>query len=306
MEPAGYPMADAMQRCIDEIYEKTDGRVDIKLYPGTILGSAEAINEMVMMGDVEFALEPIYDTWDPRLIVGSYFPYMVTSYDEFRDLMGYGGGFFNLIDGLARPLGYRPLGIYCKGFMGLTLHEMPEGYADPDVAKDVKIRTSACKANRLVYERLGYKTTTIDYAEIYSAISTGIVEGQMGGGYEQATLFKDINKVLILYKDGCEMNYWLVNNEAFDKLSSEDQQVLLDAIAHQNELRYDEIDESEAGCAKELVEDWGWEIVKLTPEEMAKCSDAIRTDVWPQMEKIVGKEIMYKAYDAIGMPELKK
>jgi len=63
----------------DEVREKTDGRIDITVYSGGVLGDWVECYERVMRGDYELTLTPIAPTYDPRLNIAYYMPYLFTS-----------------------------------------------------------------------------------------------------------------------------------------------------------------------------------------------------------------------------------
>jgi hypothetical protein len=63
---------------------------------------------------------------------------------------------------------------------------MPPAPGDPNVPKNMKVRVMPLAACSMTYEALGYIATPIPYAEVYSGIQTGIVDGQQGGPPFQA------------------------------------------------------------------------------------------------------------------------
>jgi len=300
-DPEGYPNSDALKAVCDEVNKNTDGKFIITPYYGAVLGDWSATNEMVMRGDLEMALAPIDSAWDPRLAISYYWPYLVKSYDEAKDFYKEGSLLYNITNNLMKPLGFQTLGAWPRGLSGVSLKDVPPEPGNPDVKKNMKIRVMPLKQCRLTYERLGYMCTAIPYGEVYSSIQTGVVDGQMGGGYMQATLFKDVQGAWVEYDDFCEHNWFLVNSEALNSLSEEYQNILLTACQRQCISHYDVIQNEDAKYEKEL-KDYGQTIIKLTPEEMDACATAVRKDVWPQLEDMVGRDIIYKLYDELGVP----
>lgn len=284
----------------DEVSEGTDGRVDITPYYSSVIGSWEIMTEMLIRNDIQVVFDAVNSTYDPRLAVAYYMPFLVKDYDEYWQLYGPGGLIRDLYSEIAEPLGIVQFGAAPRGMGGITTTEVPPSPGDPDVTKNMKIRIMGLKECRLTYERLGYMTTAISYSEVYSALQTGIVEGQMGGGAFQATLFKDVQGCYIQYNDYCESYWFSMNKESYDSLTPEDQKVIRDAAERQCLTQFNYVREMDEKCLQEL-RDFGLEVILLSPEEIEACAAAIREDVWPELELMIGTVIMYKIYDELGI-----
>jgi len=171
----------SMQKVCDTVREKTGGRLDITPYYAAILGSWDQTNEMCMRGDIEMLLEGLDDTFDPRLAIGYYMPYLYTGYEQACPLWAPGGFVYEMMNEMMIPLGYRTLGGWARGISGITVAELPPSPFDPDVPKNMKIRVMGFTACRLTFERMGYMTTAIPYGEVYTSLQTGVAEGQPVG-----------------------------------------------------------------------------------------------------------------------------
>ena len=294
------PTSIRQKMMADLVRERTEGGLDITPYYSAVLGDWSAMNEMVMRGDVEILSDALDSAFDPRLAVSYYMPYLVTSYEEAKSFYAYDSTLFNITYDVMEPLGYIPLGALCRGISGCSFKGEPISPGDPDVAKPYKIRIMPLKQCRLTYERLGYLTTAIPWGEAYSSIQTGICDGQMGGGYFQATYFKDITDTYVGYNDYIEHLWFAVNQDAYNSLPAEYQGILLDACQEVCLNYYDEIQQDELQF-KQVLEDWDIEVIELTPAELEECALAVRTDVWPQLEDMIGRDIIQKLYDELGV-----
>jgi len=165
----------------------------------------------------------------------------------------------------------------------------------------MKIRVMPLKADELTYKRLGYIPVAIPYAEAYTAIDTGIVDGEMGGPPFQGTEFMDIQGVWIQYNDYVETWWITVNWELFSSLTSADQNVLMGAAEKQASDYWLVVEADDERYRQEMA-DYGLEIVILTDAELAKIADAIRADVWPELEPLVGKAVMDTVRMNVGVP----
>ncbi len=293
--------AQAMFRFGDLVTERTKGRVTVTSYADGVLGGWDAIQEMVIRGDVEMMFEALDDAFDPRIAVGYYIPYVFIDYDAAQRLWAPGGYVYETLNNkIMIPLGYRALGAWCAGIGGITTRDVPRDPWNPDVAKDMKIRVMALTACQLTAERLGYMVVGMPFADVYTSIQTGIVDGQQGGGTMQAYIFKDIQSCYLHYKDYIEPIWYVVNNKAWASLTEEDQQILTETAQQmQNE---------QATYAKtmdekymQMLKDYGWTVLVPTDAEWERMQAAIFADVWPELTPIIGKAIINDLYDALGI-----
>lgn len=222
---------DLAKACVvlaDKIRERTSGRVDVTVYADAALGAWDLTNEMIQRGDIQMMAEALDDSWDPRIAIGYYMPFLYIDYAQQAKLCAPGGVVYRLLNEVTGGLNYRVLGYFSSGVGGTSLTDVPNAPFDPDVPKGMKTRVMALTACRLTYERLGYMVAAIPFGEVYTAIQTGIVQGQQGGGTMQAWMFRDVNSVWIHYKDYIEPNWWSINEKAWQSLHPTDQAIILD------------------------------------------------------------------------------
>ncbi len=294
--------ADAMFRFGELVTERTKGRVTVTSYADGVLGGWDAIQEMVIRGDVEMMFEALDDAFDPRIAVGYYIPYVFIDYDAAQRLWAPGGYVYETLNNkIMNPLGYRALGAWCAGIGGITTSEVPRDPWNTNVAKDMKIRVMALTACQLTAETLGYMAVGMPFAEVYTSIQTGIVDGQQGGGTMQAWIFKDIQSTYLHYKDYIEPIWYVVNNDAWASLTEEDQQILTETAQ--------EMQNEQAGYAEEMdqkymqmLRDYGWTVLEPTDAEWERMQAVVFEKVWPELTSIIGTAIINDLYAALGIP----
>ena len=80
VHPHGYPTVEAMKKIAGEIAEKTEGRITVDIYPGSVLGAEKATIEQTRMGALALnrvSCSPLAEFYPP---IGVYsLPYL------FRD-----------------------------------------------------------------------------------------------------------------------------------------------------------------------------------------------------------------------------
>jgi TRAP-type C4-dicarboxylate transport system substrate-binding protein len=201
----------------NEVKVKTEGRIDITIYSGGTLCDWVECHERVMRGDYEMALQPLAPTYDPRLNIGYYMPYLFTSTKEAKKAYKRGGWVYTMVDELLVDQGIKGLALFPMGWAGVTTREVPDGWREMKPNK-MKIRVMPLKACELTWQRLGYIPSTIPYNEAFSAIERGVADGESGGPPFQGYQFRDIQGVWIQYNDYLEPWWFFMNLKLFNKL----------------------------------------------------------------------------------------
>ncbi len=284
----------------EQVFERTKGQVKINIFPANQLGDWTETFELISRGVVEMGFQIANAQYDPRLNFAYYMPFVVNDIEEAKQAYASGGWAFGLIKGLWLDHGIQPLAVYPIGMAGVSLRSMPPSPGDPNVPKNMKVRVMPLAACSMTYGVLGYISTPIPYAEVYSGIQTGIVDGQMGGPPFQAWSFRDVNKVWIQYNDYFEQHWIVINKGAWDQLPVDIQEIMQQTANEASALRWDQVETEDEDYRKILKEDFGWEIVMLTPEELKVCADKVRREVWPKMKDLLGEEL----YTAVRLHSL--
>jgi TRAP-type C4-dicarboxylate transport system substrate-binding protein len=284
-----------------KVFEGTDGRIQIDVFSGGVLGDWTEIFEMVSRGTIEMSMGQANANFDPQLNLAYYFPYIVTNSDEAKKVYGPDGWAYKIIQDLWAKHNIKALAVMPLGMSGVSLNKAPEKYAEPGAKHGLKVRVMPIKPCEWTYESLGYIATPIPYAEAYSAIQTGIADGQMGGPPFQAWQFKDVNKTWIQYNDYFESWWFNVNMDLWNKISPEDQEVMLKAAVEESMIQWERADAVDQEYRQKLVDEYGWEIVILSQEQLDAIAGHVRKEVWPKMEEIVGKELMDRIYEESGI-----
>ncbi len=283
----------------NEVKIKTDGRIDITIYSAGALCDWVECHERVMRGDYELALQPLAPTYDPRLNIGYYMPYLFTNTKEAKKAYKRGGWVYKMVDDLLMDQGIKGLALMPAGWAGVTTREVPDGWREMKSNK-MKIRVMPLKACELTWQRLGYIPSTIPYSEAFSAIQTGVADGEMGGPPYQGYQFKDIQGVWIQYNDYLEPWWFFMNLKLFNKLSEKDQKILLDAAEKQVKGRWDYFLGEDEEYRQKLKE-FGLQVLIPTDKELKAFAKAIREDVWKEMEPLMGKTLVDRCRKEVGI-----
>jgi len=255
------------------------GRFEVSLYPAMELGDTHDLYSQIKREDIHITTDADTGTagsieYEPLMIFGAPFVFpnqavaarimnTITRSEFMREMS----------DDMAEKTGVRPLHV-----MHVAPRVMSSALSPIESPEDLEgqvMRVLPAPFLEYQYELLGADPVTISWAEIYSALETGVADG-----LENAYLnYLDMSLQEV-------QNYWaetnhsflsttsLVNEEWFQGLSVEDRRLLLQGF----EVYHDTyIGTAPAGnqYSKELILDVGGEITEMTPEDREAFAEIV-------------------------------
>ena len=162
------------------VKEIEDAGVDIKVsyFPASQLGSGEELVEDAIRGNVDVVQAFIYAQTDPRLEIMN-LPGLVTSFEELKEVYGNPESKLNtILAEIMGDLGLVYLANTGEGLIGIVANEKPTDYAGFG-DKGVNIRVWSSEVAKKTTESLGYRTTTMNWAEVLPALQAGVIPGTL-------------------------------------------------------------------------------------------------------------------------------
>lgn len=293
-----HPGYAALQRISSDLEEQSNGAIKVTIYPSSQLGDYTLTYEDLMRGSVDLALIPVPSQYDPRLEM-NFIPYLVNDYSEMATAFGPESFFFQEYTKINGELGVKLLGIYVEGLIGFGFTDMPKDYAAADTKKGEMVRCPAIEVYNLVTEDMGYSATTIPYADLYSALQTGVVDGWIGGTPQlNYTDFKDVIKYYVPYNVFAENIGFFMSQKVYDSLPPEYQTMIEDAFMKEAINSYSVAEDLDKEALKGM-EEYGTQIIDLTAEEMDAYVKLVKEKTWPKLADNIGEDVMNSLIEAM-------
>ena len=294
IRPADSVIERDLQAFAKEVREATNGRIDIRTYGASQLGDYTVVQEKISLGSVEMSCESVSTQVDKRFL--SYIlPYVAQDYATAKKNFGTGTPYANYCAQLFDKQGIKVLANWPVYFGGIGLAKVPNAPTDPDAVHNIKVRVPAMKTQEALADGFGYQATPLPFSEFFTAAQTGMVAGIFGGGAENYyASFRDLLNCYISANTHFENWPLLINKELFESLSPEDQKILLDKSAEFEARRWKIAEQDQANYEKKL-EEAGWTIIRLTPEQQKAFAEKGRKTSWPELKKALGD----KAYEEV-------
>lgn len=285
-----HPATVALKK-IAKTIEDADVGLSAKVFPSNQLGDYTLVYEDVIRGSVDIAHLSVPSQLDPNL-EANFFPFLVTNYDEMRRIYSPGSCFYKAYGDMQAKLGVRLMGIVPEGFIGVALTKPAKNLYDAGEEKGVLIRVPPIDTFEAGASAMGFRGTTIAYADLYPALQTGVADGWIGGTAAlNFTGFSDIVTEFIPYRAYVEATAYVMSEKTWEKLSSEQQKVIADALAAAAKEAVDR-SESEDNEYLAKLKEKGIKVHDFSGEVAEKFVAEVRASAWPSLEERFGSDLV--------------
>ena len=279
----------------DMIKEIEDAGVGVKItyFPASQLGSGEELVEDAIRGNVDLVQAFIYAQADPRLEIMN-LPGLVTTFEELKSVYANPKSKLNtILGGIMEDLGLVYLANTGEGLIGIVAAKKPTDYAGFG-DKGVNIRVWSSEVAKKTTESLGYRTTTMNWAEVLPALQAGVIDGAICCTPEWAySTFATagVGKYFIPVNTAIEASSFYASGKTWKKLNQEQRDVIRVAAEKAGLNAINQAWDRSDGFITKLKES-GWEILEYSPEERAALNAHIREKIWPDLAEMIGQDIV--------------
>lgn len=293
LSPPGSDMDKWAHEFAKQVKAKTDGRITVRIYPASQLGDWEEVYGQLSQGSVDLAIQSISTKFDQRLAI-TWFPYTAVDYDSARKAWNVGGFLYKIVNDLVKPQQINVLAPYAFGLGGMAVGKDVKDPKNPDADNsNLKIRVwpSGVPTHKPTLERLGYSTTTMPWAELYTGVQTGVIDGMVGGVPENAVRdWNGVVKTWLQINDHFEINWLLASTLSFSRVDEKDRKIILEIAKELATQRFNTVETADQKYLDKLRKD-GVKVVTYSRDEIEKLAAAVRKDAWPKMKSAIGDEL---------------
>ena len=277
----------------EELAKASEGKLNVEIYPASQLGDYTVVQERVSIGDVEMQIAPLATNMNKGFGISNA-PYVVENWEQAKTVYSSDGELVKSMAELLEENGIKYLAAYPLYFGGIALIDEPASPGDANVPKNIKIRVPAMKSFELTADALGYLATPLAWADTFTSMQTGIVDGAIGAGAEgYYSNFRDLIKYYLPLNDHFEMWYLYMNLELWNKLSAEEQRIILETAKALEVKRFNEAEAEESEYISKLEAE-GITIIEFTDAELKAFAEKCRENVWPKIKADFGAELFDK------------
>ncbi|MDM9559200.1 MULTISPECIES: DctP family TRAP transporter solute-binding subunit [Bordetella] len=225
-----FPWGQGAQIWADLVRERTEGRINIKVYPGTSLVQGDQTREFtaIRQGVIDMAVGSTIN-WSPQVKQLNLFslPFLMPDYAAIDALVQgeVGQELFKVIE----KAGVVPLAWGENGYRQLS--NSKHAVSKPEDLKGMKLRVVGSPLYIDTFTALGANPTQMSWADAQPALASGAVDGQENplSIYTGAKLYDVAQKYLTLWNYVADPLVFVVNREVWQSWSEQDRKIVREA-----------------------------------------------------------------------------
>ena len=298
-----FPWGKGGELWANKVRERTQGRINIKLYPGVSLVQGDQTREFaaIRQGVIDLAIGSTIN-WSPQIKELNLFslPFLMPDYKAIDALTqgDVGKQIFSIVD----KAGALPLAWGENGYREITNSKKP--IKTPEDMKGLKIRVVGSPLFLDTFTALGANPTQMSWADAQPALASGAVDGQENpmSIFTAAKLQNVGQKNVTMWGYVADPLVFVVNKDVWASWTPADQaivrQAAVDAGKEQIGIARKGLAESDRPLLKEIAA-LGVTITQLSPQERDAFVKATRP-VYDKWKTQIGADLVTSAERAIA------
>lgn len=279
----------------DLVKERTGGQVTVTVFPNSQLGTEKDVTEqvksvVVQMSTVGAAIVASFQGWEPLGVFS--LPYIMkgnTEEEQYQTFIKLARSqkMKEIAEKAAATSGIRALDFsWWYGFRHLTTKAKQVVKAD-DV-KGLKIRTPDAPIHKVALQTLGASAVGMGFAELYSALQMGVVDGQENPAQTIfSNKFYEVQKNMALSGHMTQHQFLLINDKFYQGLSPELKKVIdqaaIEAGDYQSKLQLAD--------NKKSIEDLKAKGMSVNEIDRAEWTERTK-DSWKQFQPGISQDLV--------------
>ena len=298
-----FPWGKGGEIWANKVREKTNGRINIKLYPGVSLVQGDQTREFsaLRQGVIDMAVGSTIN-WSPQVKQLNLFslPFLMPDYAAIDALTQ--GDVGKQMFGILEKAGVVPLAWGLNGYRELT--NSKHAVKTPADLKGMKIRVVGSPLFLETFTALGANPTQMSWADAQPALASGAVDGQENpmSIFTAAKLHTVGQKYLTMWGYIADPLVFVVNKDVWNSWTPADRELVrqaaVEAGVEQNVIARKGLVEPGQPLLKE-IEGLGVQVTRLTPTERDAFVKATRP-VYDKWKAQVGTDLVTAAEKSIA------
>lgn len=272
----------------EEVEKKSNGRIQVKIYPNEQLGKEMDMVTGILSGSVDLLITAeSLENWSLPLSIFCATPYAIRDSDHLRKVAGgtIGKEIEQHIEDVA---GLKPIAWFERGARNLTTN-VPIRH--PDDLNNLIIRVPNVSLFVATWSALGAKPTPMAFSEIFTALQQSTIHGQENpfSHIRNAGLY-EVQKYVNLTEHVKGWAYVVMGKKQFDNLPIELQEVVMEAAEVMQSYEHSLFAEQEK-LDREYLQAKGMEFVEVDKEAFQKIAGEAVVRSFNEQQKDMYKRI---------------
>jgi tripartite ATP-independent transporter DctP family solute receptor len=257
------------------VEEKTDGAVNVEVYPSSTLGEDRDLVEGMQIGSVDFALVAgvMSNFHEPYAILE--LPYLFEDLEHLEEFV-YGENGEQLQEEMLEATGVRGLEFWLRGPRELTTNKLVES---PEDLRGIKIRVPNIEASVEGWQAMGASPTPMNFGEVYSSLQTGVIDAQENPiEFTVSARIHEVQDYLVMTDHVFGYVQLLMSDLTFQELTEFEREAVLEAAEEARDFQNDIVAQEEEEALKEML-DYGVEVIEVDQEPFREAVQEVNENL---------------------------
>lgn len=253
------------------VEKETDGSIEIKLFPNSMLGGEQERMEQVInspsLNVASFGgISPLF----PEIFVSS-IPFQFDSFKQARNFFDHGKYWEKARSEFYKKTNAHILAVVEEGgFLAFTNNK--KEIKSPKDFEGLKFRAMD-KSQVALYNGFGASGTPIPWTEVYMALKTGVADGQMNPPmYIIMGSLYEVQKYMTLANVQYSDQFLVANDALLKSLTDKEKEILLSAVKRANDINRVEVEKT-VNQRIAYLEEKGMQVYRPTNDELVEFSE---------------------------------
>ena len=279
----------------DLVREKTDGSIDIELYPGGQLGNTTEQTEACFSGSIEFVTGMTTDLTDfVRQMALFDMPNLFDDINHMRRFLESDYA-LNQVNQYCEASGIHMLAFSDAGFRELTTNTQTNSVSD---LKGQKIRVMTNKYHIAYWNAVGASAVPMQFSELFMGLQQGTVDGQENPYMNiVGNNLQEVQKYVVETNHLGHIIIFFMNDDLYESLPDDTKMLLDDCAAeaaeYAKQIAADSIEQD-----KQTVENAGCQIVQFSEDDLAVLRDKSQV-VYDMVKEDLGEDTVQNFLTAV-------
>lgn len=243
-----HPVHIALLEANEMLKEKSNGRLELTIYPnGTFANYNDAV-QAVIMGQLDMAPLDSASEYLPKsgVLLG---PYVFRSYGHWTNFKN-SQVYEELKDEISKSVGLKQLDLYNFGFRNMTGHKPLTKLSDFQRLKLRVVDFAPYNEIATIFNAVG---TSLPIGDVYMGLQSGVVDAQENPLTQIVTMkFYEVQKYLMLTQHMLAVAGTTMSQKTWDSLSAEDQAIITEVFRYEADRIDQIVRENEEGMIAEV------------------------------------------------------
>jgi tripartite ATP-independent transporter DctP family solute receptor len=297
--PSAFPWGQAADKWVELVNERSEGRINMKIYSNSQLVSGDQTKEFSAMrsGLIDMAVGSTIN-WSPQVPELNLFslPFLMPDYSAIDAITQ--GEVGEAVFAAIQKRGVTPLAWGENGFRELS--NSKRAISEPADVEGLKIRVVGSPLFQDTFNALGANPTQMSWADAKPALTTGAVDGQENplSVFDVARIDQVGQEHLTLWHYMADPLVFAVNNRIWATFSADDQDLLKQAAIDAGQWEIEK-SRSELDSTLAAIKERGVTVTELTPTQRDAFINATQS-VYQDWSPRIGEDLVKKAQQAVA------